>query len=38
MNAGDARFDTQDLVDIRRESIWSHFEGSGLPDITVKHV
>ena len=38
MNAGDARLDTQDLVDVRRESIWSHFECSGLPDVTVKHV
>lgn len=38
MNAGDAGLDTKDLIEIRGESIWSHLERSGLPDVTVKHV
>ena len=38
MNAGDGGLDTKDLIEIRGESIWSHLERSGLPDVTVEHV
>jgi hypothetical protein len=38
MNAGGTGLDTKDLVEVCRESIWSHFECSGLPDVTVEHV